>query len=437
MKRSLGWLGVMFLGFLSLAQAQVTPIRHVVFIFKENRSFDHMFGTMPGVNGVTQGKLSTGRTIPLSHTPDRSGNYAHDWAGVLKAINNGKMNGFDRTFGCDGPRYLCYSQYSAKDIPNYFAYAKSYLIADNFFSSMTGPSFPNHQYTIASQANSVVSNPQHQGHEFTSKWGCDSPQGAYVVAYDPNTKQFSHVPTCQDYQTLADLLDALGISWKYYAPPVGTPGYQWSAFDAIRHVRNGPQWRSNVVPYTQFVTDASDTANCKLPAVSWLIPDAHDSEHPTAPMSQGQNWTTAQINAVMKGACWASTAIFLTWDDNGGYYDHVAPPSLDAYGAGIRVPLLIISPFVRRGTVYSKFGTFDSLLAFVEANWRLRNLTQRDAKANNLMDAFHFAKDAEPAPALLLPMQKAPKLSPQELKLLDRQILEDRTDDDEANDTQQ
>jgi phospholipase C len=103
---------------------------------------------------------------------------------------------------------------------------------------------------------------------------------------------------------------AASISWKYYAPWAGTGGYQWSAFDAIEHIRNGAEWRSNVVPYTQFVADASDTTNCKLPVVSWLVPDARDSEHPTTPMSQGQNWTTAQINAVMKGACWSSTAIF-------------------------------------------------------------------------------------------------------------------------------
>ena len=102
-----------------------------------------------------------------------------------------------------------------------------------------------------------------------------------------------------------------------------------------------------------------------------------------------------------------------------------------AFGAGIRVPLLIISPFVKPGTVYSKFGTFDSLIAFVEANWRLGSLTERDTKANNLMDAFHFAMD--PTPALLMPAQKAPKLSPQQIKLLDRQILEDRTDDDDLN----
>ena len=431
MKRILRLLGVACVGLLSLAQAQVTPIRHVVLIFKENRSFDHLFGTMPGVNGATQGKLSSGRTIPLSHAPDRSGNYAHDWGAVLKAINHGKMDAFDTTFGCGKPKYLCYSQYSAKDIPNYFAYAKNYLIADNFFSSMTGPSFPNHQYTIASQANGAISNPMREGQKWSSNWGCDSPSGSFVVSYDPSTNQFSQISPCQDYKTLADLLDAVNISWKYYAPAEGTSGYQWSAFDAIDHIRNGPAWQRNVVSYTQFVSDASDPTNCKLPAVSWLVPDTHDSEHPTAPMSQGQNWTTAQINAVMQGACWSSTAIFLTWDDNGGYYDHVAPPMVDGFGAGIRVPLLIISPFVKAGTVYSKFGTFDSLLGFVEANWRLGSLKQRDRTANNLMDAFHFAGQAERTPALILPLLKAPKMSPQQIKRLNEQVLKERLEDPE------
>jgi phospholipase C len=148
-------------------------------------------------------------------------------------------------------------------------------------------------------------------------------------------------------------------------------------------------------------------------------------------MSRGQNWTTAQINAVMQGTCWSSTAIFLTWDDNGGYYDHVAPPMVDGFGAGIRVPLLIISPFVKAGTVYSKFGTFDSLLGFVEANWRLGSLMQRDRTANNLMDAFHFAGQAERTPALILPLLKAPKMSPQQIKRLNEQVLKERLEDPE------
>jgi phospholipase C len=404
-----------------------------VFIFKENRSFDHMFGTMTGVNGATHGKISTGKIIPLAHAPDRSGNYAHSWGAARIAIDDGKMDAFDETLGCQAP-YRCYSQYLERDIPNYFTYARNYLIADNFFSSLTGPSYPNHLYTIGSQSGGAVQNPLLNGKAVERVWGCDSPRGTTVLAYDPNTQDYSEISPCQDFRTLGDLLDAARISWRYYAPPKGSAGYQWSAYDAIKHIRQGPDWQTNVVPLTTFVTDASNARSCKLPAVSWVVPDSHDSEHPTAPMSVGQNWTTTQINAVMAGACWSSTAIFLTWDDHGGYYDHVAPPMLDAFGAGIRVPLLIISPFVKPGTIYSKFGTFDSLIAFVEANWRLGSLTERDAKANNLMDAFHFTGDAEVAPALLLPMQRAPKLSPGQIELLDRQILEETNDNDDDDD---
>lgn len=428
-------LATLFVGVSSLAQAQVSRVQHVVFVFKENRSFDHLFGTLAGVNGATHGKISTGQTIALAHAPDSSGNYAHSWDAVRIAIDDGKMDAFDETPGCGAP-YRCYSQYLERDIPNYFSYARNYLVADNFFSSLTGPSYPNHLYTIASQSGGAVQNPLLNGQGTDRAWGCDSPRGTTVLAYDPNTQVYSEISPCQDFRTLGDLLDASGISWKYYAPPQGSPGYQWSAYDAVKHIRQGPDWQTKVVPLTTFVTDASNTRSCQLPAVSWVVPDSHDSEHPTAPMSVGQNWTTTQINAVMKGACWSSTAIFLTWDDNGGYYDHVAPPALDAFGAGIRVPLLIISPYVKPGTVYSKFGTFDSLIAFVEANWRLGSLTERDSKANNLMDAFHFGGDVEPAPALLLPMQKAPKLSPRQIKILDRQILEDRNEREESDETQ-
>ena len=414
-------------------QAQVTPIRHVVIMIKENRSFDHMFGTMAGVNGATYGKISSGQEIPLSHSPDRVANYAHDWNASRTAIDNGKMDAFNLTPRCGSPRYGCYTQYHQRDIPNYFMYAKNYLIADSFFSSLTGPSFPNHQYTIASQSGNIVGTPQLEGHNL-HEWGCDSPDGSTVVAYNPETQQYSEVSPCQNYRTLADLLDRAHITWKSYAPPKQSSGYQWSAFDAIEHIRNGPEWQTNVVPTTQFVSDASSPGACKLPAVSWLVASGPNSEHPTAPMSQGENWSTEQINAVMQGPCWSTTAIFLTWDDHGGFYDHVPPPVLDSFGAGIRVPLLIISPFVRPGTVYSKNATFDSLLAFVEANWRLGSLTQRDAHANNLMDAFKFGKEEARAPALVLPLLPAAELSPEQRKALEQQILHEKMHADDEDD---
>ena len=419
------------------AQAQVTPIQHVVIIIKENRSFDHMFGTMERVNGATQGRISSGRLIDLSHSPDRAPNFAHDWYAARNDINDGMMNAFDEAGSCGAPDYDCYSQYTEQDIPNYFTYAKNYLIADNFFSSLTGASFPNHQYTIASQSGGMVGNPIWQ-RKSPDAWGCDSPKGTTSLTYDPKTQQYGKVYPCQDYRTLADLLDAERIGWKSYAPSQGTSGYQWSAFDAIKHIREGSEWQKDVVPYTQFATDASSPDACKLPAVSWLVPDGPDSEHPTASMQQGQNWTTTQINAVMQGRCWSTTAIFLTWDDFGGFYDHVAPPVLDGFGAGIRVPLIIVSPFVAAGTVYSKAATFDSLLAFVEANWRLGHLTQRDTDANNLMDAFHFRGKIPQNPALILPLLPAHEMTPQQQKALEDQIqqehLQPEGDEDDDND---
>ncbi len=384
----------------SAALAQRTPIEHVVFVYKENRSFDHMFGTFPGVNGATSGKIHTGKVIRLNHSPDKAINFDHNWGPVRESIDRGKMDHFNLG-QCGPPPYRCYSQYYESDIPNYFALAQHYLIADKFFSSLTGPSFPNHLYTIASQSGAAINNPNN-----TDDWGCDSPLHTTVKTYENG--EYHYVFPCFEFDTLGDRLDEASISWRYYAPSKGEPGYQWSVYNAVKHIRKGPDWDTDVVPTNEFVKEASDRSSCKLAAVNWVIPEFLESEHPPALMSEGQNWTVKQINAVMKGACWSSTAIFLTWDDNGGFYDHVPPPSLDVYGAGIRVALLIISPFVNPGTVYSKFGTFDSFLAFVEYNWSLRPLTKRDAEANNLVDAFDFSKQGS---AMILPMSKAPKLT--------------------------
>jgi len=403
------------LGLLLLASgvvAQQTPIQHVVFIYKENRSFDHMFGTFPGVNGATSGTIHSGKQIPLQHSPDKTLNFDHNWGSVRESIDHGKMDHFDLG-PCKPAPYKCYSQYQEADISNYFAYARSYLIADNFFSSLTGPSFPNHLYSIASQSGTAVDNPNN-----TDDWGCDSPPGTTVRTYE--NREYHYVFPCFDFTTLGDRLDDAGISWRYYAPTKGQPGYQWTVYNAIQHVRYGRHWKSDVVPTNQFIKDASRGSSCQLAAVNWLVPEFLQSEHPSALMSEGQNWTVDQINAIMQGACWSSTVIFVTWDDSGGFYDHVAPPSIDEYGAGVRVPLLIISPYVNPGTVYSNFGTFDSLLAFVEYNWNLRPLTQRDARANNLVDAFHFNRQT---PAVILPMLSAPKLTTKEMNEINQQIL--------------
>jgi Phosphoesterase family/Bacterial Ig-like domain (group 3) len=376
-------LYVVFL-LLGCAVAQVTPIKHVVIIVKENRSFDHMFGAFPGVEGATSGMISTGQVIPLMHAPDKALDYGHTWQDLHTDVDGGQMDKFDLAQNCTD--LSCYSQYTCADIPNYCAYAASYLLADHFFSTLDGPSFPNHQYFIAGQAGYAINNPWNPAGGGTT-WGCDAPSTAVVQTLDPTTLTKGKVYPCFDYETLGDALDKAGLDWAYYAPNSSTSGYIWSAYDAIAHIRNSSKWTTNIIDYRNFAVDA---AAGRLPAVTWLIPGYSDSEHPQALMSTGQAWTVKQLNAILQGPDWASTAVFLLWDDPGGFYDHVPPPTVDAFGFGMRVPLLVISPLVKPGTIYRRPISFDSVLNFVEYNWQLAPLTARDANAPPIVDMFQM-----------------------------------------------
>lgn len=365
----------------------VNQIKHIVFIIKENRSFDQYFGTFPGADGATSGPTSTGTTIPLGHTPDRMAHdIGHGWSDAHVAIDGGKMDKFDLV--SHGSDLTGYTQMQQSDIPNYFAYAHQFVLADRMFSSLEGPSFPNHLYTVAAQSGGAIDNPIKNP---SGAWGCDSDSTATVAVKDTAGK-VTQEPPCFDFQTIVDSLQTAGISWKYYAPGMGQSGYNWSTLDAVNHIRNGPLWASNVVAMTQFVTDAQSG---NLPAVSWIV-SGTTSEHPPDSTCLGENWTVQQINAVMQGPDWSSTAIFLTWDDFGGFYDHVPPPGVDTYGLGPRVPLLIISPFAKRGMVSHTQYEFSSFLALLETRFGLAALTSRDATASNMTDSFDFAQSPQP-----------------------------------------
>ena len=198
---------------------------------------------------------------------------------------------------------------------------------------------------------------------------------------------------CFDFRTLADLLENEGLSWKYYAPGQDQSGYIWSALNAIAHIRLTDLWTQHVVPTANFVTDAQ---NGNLPAVSWLVTGSGRSEHPPASVCVGKNWTVQQINAVMQGPDWESTVVFLTWDDFGGFYDHVAPRPVDNFGLGPRVPFLIISSWARSGYIEHKPLEFSSVLKFIEDRFDLDRLTERDEKSNDLFNAFDFNTRAQP-----------------------------------------
>jgi hypothetical protein len=203
------------------------------------------------------------------------------------------------------------------------------------------------------------------------------------------TGQITNQYPCFDVTTLADNLQAAGVSWAYYGPPEGSNGYVWVALDAINHIRNSTTWTTNVFSDTQFI---SDVKAGKLPAVSWLVTGL--SEHPPASACSGENWTVQQINAIMKSPLWSSTAIFVTWDDFGGFYDHVPPPPEDTYGLGMRVPLLIISPYARSGYISHTQYELSSVLKFIEEDFGLPPLTSRDAGANDTTDSFNFTQTA-------------------------------------------
>jgi phospholipase C len=326
-------------------------IEHIVFIVKENRTFDNYFGTFPGADGATSGNISTGEVIALRHAPDMTPrDIDHSYQAAVEAIDGGAMDRFDLIKGGNvNGDFLAYSQYYESDIPNYFAYARNFVLADAFFSSLERPSFSNHLYTVGAQSGGAINNPSNS----KGRWGCDSPANSRVETLEDDGN-FGHVYPCFDFETLADRLEEEGLSWKYYAPGQDQSGYIWSALNAIRHIRLTSLWQQRVVATAQFVQDAQTG---QLPAVSWLVVGSGLSEHPPASVCMGENWTVAQLNAVMSGSDWNSTVIFLTWDDFGGFYDHVAPPAVDNFGFGPRVPLLIISPWAKRPLIRSPSAT--------------------------------------------------------------------------------
>ena len=379
----------------SRAPAQTPPpgasqIQHVVFILKENHTFDNYFGAFPGADGTSTGKVGYNQTVDLTDPPDFiRGDIAHGDSDALLAMDYGRMDQFFELVGAyEGSRLINYTRYRQDQIPNYWALASHYVLADEFFTSVHGPSFPNHLFTIAAQSGGALDNPTGR------VWGCEASRGTLVPIIAANGK-LRKVPPCFDFTTIADSLNSAGLSWRYYGAPEGARGYQWSPFDAIRHIRRGRQWKTNVLPETQFLRDlAAET----LATMTWITTTSKLSEHPSLGGScAGENSTVEIVDAIMNRPEWNSTVIFISWDDFGGFYDHVPPPQLDALGLGPRVPLLIVSPFVKSGFIEHQQLEFASVVKFVEEIFGLPFLTSRDANSNDIFDAFDFV-DAPLAP---------------------------------------
>ena len=363
------------------------PIKHVVFLIKENRTYDHLFGTFPGGNGTTVG-MDRGQPRPLQPGTDQRvpGDIPHCYNCALVAWNGGQNDQFDQ-----GPMGdWAYTQLTEEQLPNYWHWARENALFDNFFASAIGPSFPNHLFTIAAQSGGAHDNPRRDGF-FSNTFGCDAPSQQLVEIVD-SEGQTSMVPPCFDFLTEGDLLNRAGILWAHYSASETQRGYIWSAFSALRRYREDPTaWARYMRPVDRVIQDIHDGY---LPAVSWITPRFELSEHPEYSFCAGENWSTEVIDAIMKSPYWKDTAIFLTWDDYGGFYDHVPPPQVDGFGFGFRVPLIVISPYARQGVVTHELGEFSSVLRFMEDNYRLdRYLTDRDRNATPLLSAFDFTQE--------------------------------------------
>jgi phospholipase C len=374
----------------ALASATTTPIKHVVLLIQENRSFDNFFATFPGADGATHGRLHDGTVVPLSqHDLAESTDVPHSYASYRTDYDGGKMDGFDLTSAAiNQPPLTSYQYVDPTQIAVYWTLAKRYVLADRMFTTQGSNSFTAHQDLIAGGTqidpdHSIVDSPD------AYPWGCDAPPGTKtsLVARD-GTPLWNKGPfPCFTYETIAVLLSRKHLSWRYYATARDNV---WNAFEAIRPVRFGPQWSTNIsAPQTRIFRDISSG---KLASVSWVIPTADFSDHPNAPKDLGPDWIGNVVNAIGESPYWNSTAIFIVWDDWGGMYDHVTPPQLAFGGLGFRVPAIIVSPYARSGYVAHEQYEFGSLLRFIEDNWRLGTLGTTDARANGMAGAFDFAQ---------------------------------------------
>lgn len=397
-------------------------IDHFVFIMQENRSFDSYFGTYPGADGVpADACLADPRggdcVKPFHDTNDINRGGPHGWDNAQGAINGGRMDGFlTESFKgksaagqepCKPPDPNCTPGRNAYDvmgyhdyheIPNYWNYAGQYVLQDRMFESVASYSLPAHLYMLAGQS------------------------GGYVGG------QGQPKPSTYNFPEITELLSDDKIDWKYYvtsgtAPDtedghvVGSQSQQqqhpdryslWNPLPAFPQVQNDPERKNRLVDTSQFYNDAKAG---KLPQVSWVIPSAAVSEHPPGGVQEGMEYVTGLVNAIMQSPNWNSTAIFISWDDWGGFYDHVQPPQVDEFGLGIRVPGLIISPYARQGYVDHNTYSFESWLRIVEERYGVSPMTARDSGAADMTAAFDFSQ--QPRPPLLLAATKQGSPYPQ------------------------
>jgi phospholipase C len=320
------------------------PIKHVVVMFQENHSFDNYFGTFPGANGISHDPP----TVHPYHITTLISDLCHSTVCARADYDNGKMDGFLKS---EGSRQT-FGYYDGSDIPYYWGLAKNYTLFDNYFTSAMSPSLPNHLYLVAGQSAGV-----------------------------PDSVNLH--PADLKINSIVDSLSASRVSWAYYSPY--TVGNE-NALGLISSVSTNATRMADLKLSGEFLIDLKAG---NMPSVSYVMSQDGDNEHPPYDVAAGQAWTKSIISAIQASSYWSSTVILLTWDDYGGWYDHVTPPQVDKYGLGFRVPLLMISPFAKQGHIDHTLSDHASLMKFIERVFNLAPVAHRDATASDLMGALN------------------------------------------------
>jgi phospholipase C len=428
--------------------APMPAIRHVIIMMQENRSFNNLFMGFPGADTAAAGACvpapgpgsssntkpvcEHGGSVPLRpvRLEGTSGDISHDHRTFLREYDRGRMDGFDRastgeSYTSAAPAGLApYAYVTRSEVQAYWDLAHQYTLGDHMFSTATASSFIAHQEIIAGTTRLNATESLTDEPDEITDWGCDAPPGTTTPVINIHGAEFPNgpFPCFDEYATMANLLDAGNTSWKYYVESrknqSDISGQFWNGFDAIQHVActnydrrkgvvpggdcvRGKDWSHIISPNRMVIYDIRHGS---LPAVSWVIPKLIDSDHPAAGCNHGPHWVARVVNALGESKYWQDTAIVLLWDDWGGWYDNVPPPQLDYTSLGMRVPLVVISPYAKHHFVSHTQYEFGSILKFIEQNFGLGSLHSTDARANSIGDVFDFTQRPSVFKAIVAPM---------------------------------
>lgn len=414
-------------GHLGSPIASATPIQHVVVIMEENHSFDNYFGTFPAANGIQSGvcvpdPATSGCDAPYHNVSGLTHDLPHNIGGARTDIDKGKMDGFVRSEQaiCSCSTHYSMGYLTAEDVPIFWRYAENYTLSDRLFEPVRSWSYPSHLMMVSDWSAKCTST--------ADPMSCTA-NASPNNALNAGTWPANQIP----WTDLTWLLHGSGVSWGYYVAPGTEPDCTANGCTAAQNAGTPSMW--NPLPWFSDVQQDGQLGNVKevdafysdlssggLPAVSWIVPNRKESGHPgVSTNADSESYVVSLINAIESSSAWNSTAILLAWDDWGGQYDHVVPPTVDSLGFGLRVPSILISPYSKKGYVDDQTLTFDAYNKFVEDNFlgghRLdpatdgrpdsrQTVRESDTILGDLTNDFDFTQP--PSAPILLPTLSLP-----------------------------